>query len=86
MTTDGGRTWTMVKGLSGFRSAVTYLPGASTPTLIAVGPQGADQSSDDGRTWTPVTGAIGLHTFSVAKRGNVGWGAGENGRIMRLSY
>ena len=86
MTSDGGRTWTMVKGLSGFRSVVSYLPGASTPTVIAVGPQGADQSTDDGRSWTPVTGATGLHTFSVAKRGNVGWGAGENGRIMRLAY
>ena len=50
ITSDGGRTWTLVKGLSGFRSVVSYLPGASTPTLIAVGPQGADQSTDDGRT------------------------------------
>ena len=86
ITGDGGRTWTMVKGLSGFRSVVSYLPGASTTTLIAVGPQGADQSTDEGRSWTPVVGATGLHTFSVAKRGNVGWGAGENGRIMRFSY
>ena len=59
ITSDGGRTWTMVKGLSGFRSVVAYLPGASTPTLIAVGPQGADQSTDDGRTWTPMAGAPG---------------------------
>ena len=85
-TSDGGRTWTAVKGLSGFRSAVAYLPGAATPTLIAVGPQGADQSLDDGRTWKPLAGASGLHTFTIAKRGRVGWGAGENGRIMRLAY
>jgi photosystem II stability/assembly factor-like uncharacterized protein len=26
MTNDGGATWTLVKGLSGFRSAVAYLP------------------------------------------------------------
>ncbi len=86
ITNDGGRTWTKVTGLSGFRSVVSYLPGASTPTLIAVGPQGADESSDDGRTWTPLPGASGLHTFAFAKRGRVGWGAGENGRIMRLLY
>jgi photosystem II stability/assembly factor-like uncharacterized protein len=85
ITEDGGQTWKAVKGLSGFRSVVAYLPGEST-MLIAVGPQGADQSSDDGRTWTPVIGAAGLHTFAVAKRGRVGWGAGEKGRIMRLAY
>ena len=86
VTSDGGRTWTAVKGLSGFRSVVAYQPGASTPTLIAVGPQGADQSVDDGRTWTPLAGSSGLHTFAFAKRGRAGWGAGENGRIMRLVY
>ena len=86
ITSDGGRTWTAVKGLSGFRSVVTYLPGTSPLTIIAVGPQGADLSTDDGKSWTPLVGATGLHTFSVARRGNTGWGAGENGRIMRLTY
>lgn len=86
ITNDGGRTWTKVTGLTGFRSVVSYLPGAPTPTLIAVGPQGADQSADDGRTWTPLAGASGLHTFGFAKQGRAGWGAGEKGRIMRLSY
>jgi len=86
VTNDGGRTWQAVKGLSGFRSVVVYLPGESSPTLIAVGPQGADQSTDDGRTWTPVAGATGLHTLAIAKRGRAGWGAGENGRILQLTY
>ncbi len=86
VTSDGGRTWTLAKGLSGFRSVVRYLPAASPTTLIAVGPFGADQSVDDGRTWAPVAGASGLHTFAVAKQGRIGWGAGEKGRIMRLTY
>lgn len=86
ITSDGGRTWTKVTGLSGFRSAVTYVPGLSATTLIAVGPQGADQSTDDGRTWTPMTGASGMHTFSLAKRGRAGWGAGVKGAVMRLAY
>ena len=85
-TDDGGRTWRAVKGLTGFRSVVAYLPGEARPTLIAVGPQGADQSADDGRTWTPLTGATGLHTLSIARRGRTGWGAGENGGIMRFTY
>ena len=74
-----------MRGLSGFRSVVTYLPGSKSE-LIAVGPQGSDYSSDDGRTWTAVAGATGLHTFSIAKNGRVGWGAGENGKIARLAY
>jgi photosystem II stability/assembly factor-like uncharacterized protein len=86
ITSDGGRTWTAVKGLSGFRSVVTYLPGSSSTTLLAVGPQGADLSMDDGRTWAPLPGATGMHTFAVARRGGAGWGAGERGRIFRLAY
>ena len=85
ITSDGGRTWTKVTGLSGFRSVVSYVPGASR-TLIAVGPQGSDHSTDDGRTWTPLPGSSGLHTFAFAKQGRAGWGAGEKGRIMRLAY
>jgi photosystem II stability/assembly factor-like uncharacterized protein len=85
ITSDGGRTWTAIKGLSGFRSVVAYLPGEKT-TLIAVGPQGADLSTNDGKTWTPLTGATGLHTFAGASRGRMGWGAGETGRIFKLTY
>jgi len=86
MTSDGGETWTPMRGLSGFRSVVAYVPGAKTPALVAVGPQGADYSEDDGRSWTPVSGATGLHTFAFAKSGRTGWGAGENGSIARLAY
>jgi photosystem II stability/assembly factor-like uncharacterized protein len=85
ITSDGGKTWTAVKGLSGFRSVVTYLPGANN-TLVAIGPQGADLSTDDGRSWAPLGGATGLHTFAVARAGRAGWGAGETGRIFRFSY
>jgi len=85
ITSDGGRTWTKVTGLSGFRSVVSYLPG-TTSSLVAVGPQGADQSTDDGKTWSPLLGSVGLHTFSFAKQGRVGWGAGEKGVVMKLTY
>ena len=85
ITADGGHTWTMVKGLSGFRSAVAYVPGTRA-SAIAVGPQGADLSTDDGRTWSPLPGSSGLHTFSFARRRAIGWGAGEKGRIMRLNF
>lgn len=81
-TSDGGRTWTLAKGLSGFRSAVVHRPG-SKAEWIAVGPQGADMSIDDGKTWAPLPRA-GFHTFSFAPNGRAGWGAGERGAVARL--
>jgi photosystem II stability/assembly factor-like uncharacterized protein len=85
VTTDGGVTWTLVKGLSGFRSIVAYVPGAKTPTLVALGPSGGDYSTDDGRTWNKIEGP-GFDTFSFVSKKSVGWGAGANGSIARLSF
>ncbi|HEX9367234.1 MAG TPA: hypothetical protein VF921_11430, partial [Vicinamibacterales bacterium] len=84
VTADGGATWTAVKGLSGFRSVVAYVPGTKT-SWIAVGPSGSDMSTDDGRTWRPF-GRDGYHAFSFAPRGNTGWGIGEGGRISKLIW
>jgi photosystem II stability/assembly factor-like uncharacterized protein len=82
LTTDGGATWTPVNGLSGFRSVVAYLS-ADGRSVIAVGPSGTDVSDDGGKTWTPLDGP-GFHTFSIAKRGTIGYGAGERGGVGRL--
>lgn len=84
VTRDGGRTWTLVKGLGGFRSVVAHVPGTRA-TWIAIGPQGSDVSTDDGRTWAPVTGP-GFDTFSFVKGKPVGWGAGARGAIGRLLH
>jgi photosystem II stability/assembly factor-like uncharacterized protein len=83
ITSDGGVTWKLVKGLSGFRSVVTYVPG--TQTLIALGPSGGDYSTDDGHTWASIPGA-GADTFSIARGKRLGWGAGARGTIGRLSW
>lgn len=82
VTADGGRTWTLSKGLSGYRSVVAYVP-RSKSSWLAVGPRGADVSHDDGRTWTVLPGA-GFDTFSFAPRRPIGWGAGARGTIARL--
>ena len=82
LTTDGGATWSLVKGLSGFRSVVVYLS-ADGRSVIAVGPSGSDLSMDGGKTWKPVEGP-GFHTFSIAKGGTIGYGAGERGAISKL--
>ena len=87
VTIDGGRTWTVVRGLGGFRSAVGYVPASSGARegVIAVGPNGADYSSDGGRTWSPL-GGPGFHTLSVARGTRVVWAAGEKGSVAKAAF
>jgi photosystem II stability/assembly factor-like uncharacterized protein len=84
ITTDAGRTWTLVKGLGGFRSAVAWLP-APANTLIAVGPSGMDLSHDDGRSWTAV-GTDGFDAIGVVPKGTAAYASGSGGRIARLDW
>ena len=84
-TTDGGLTWTLAKGISGFRSVAAWLPG--TRSVLAVGPAGADWSIDDGRSWTSVTltgTPAGFDTLSFAPQTSLGWASGAGGRISRI--
>lgn len=84
-TTDGGVTWTLAKGISGFRSVAAWLPG--TRSMLAIGPSGADWSTDDGHSWTavPLTGnPAGFDTLSFAPRTSFGWASGAGGRISRV--
>jgi photosystem II stability/assembly factor-like uncharacterized protein len=84
VTNDGGATWTLVKGLSGFRSVVAYVP-EMKKTLVAIGPSGADYSVDDGRTWIQLAGP-GFDTLSFVRNQPIGWAAGARGTIGRLSF
>ena len=87
VTSDGGLTWTVVKGLGGFRSAVGYVAGRSGAAagVIAVGPSGSDYSSDGGRTWSPLSGP-GFHTLSVVRGTRTVWAAGEKGSIAKATF
>ena len=98
VTSDGGATWTLVKGLTGFRSAVAFVPlsvpravatGSSPRShsnmLVAVGPSGADYSTDDGRTWLSLEGP-GFDTLSFARGRGIGWAAGARGSLARLVF
>jgi photosystem II stability/assembly factor-like uncharacterized protein len=93
VTTDGGATWALVKGLTGYRSAVAYVPVTSqsrlTSMLVAVGPSGADYSTDDGRTWKPLDGP-GFDTLSFVRARDadwpIGWAAGAGGSIGKLIF
>ena len=81
LTDDGGVTWTLVQGLSGFRSVVAYVPG--TKRVIAIGPAGGDYSNDGGKKWAPLSGP-GFDTFSFARGHKFGWGSGPRGTIALL--
>lgn len=85
LTSNGGVTWKLVKGLSGFRSVVAYVPGMKTPALVAVGPSGADYSLDDGATWSPIEGR-GFDTFNFVPHKQIGWAAGANGGLAKLTF
>jgi photosystem II stability/assembly factor-like uncharacterized protein len=84
VTKDGGQTWELITKSSpaGYRSCVLYVPGTVAPTLIAVGPQGADYSLDNGRSWTSL-GPVGFHSASFAGATGAGWAVGEKGLIAK---
>jgi hypothetical protein len=64
------------------------VPGAKTPTLVAVGPSGTDYSTDDGRTWTALEGP-GFDTLSFVRVDGhhsqpIAFAAGARGSIGTL--
>lgn len=93
ITDDGGETWSLVNGLTGYRSAVAYVPvttqSRQTSMLVAVGPSGADYSTDDGRTWKQIEGP-GFDTLSFVRARvpgwPIGWAAGAGGSIGKLIF
>ena len=78
-TRDGGVTWQLMPGLSGYRSGVSYI---DRKTIIAVGTNGSDITRDGGKTWT-VVGKENLN--AVASKGRrVTWAVGPKGMVVKL--
>jgi photosystem II stability/assembly factor-like uncharacterized protein len=79
VTSDGGRTWTLVAGPTEYRSGATWVDGH---TVIAVGPTGSDVSTDAGRTWTRFDSG----TFDTTDCASpvACWAAGAAGRVAYL--
>lgn len=78
-TNEGGKIWSLSKGLNGYRSGVNYV---DRKTLIAVGSSGSDLSVDGGKTWE------NLHKEnynSVQSKGaNAIWAVGANGLVAHF--
>jgi photosystem II stability/assembly factor-like uncharacterized protein len=84
-TNDGGKTWELGKGLTGYRSGVTYI---DKKTIIAVGSSGYDISSNGGKTWTNFkTPDFDNKNFNaVQARGkNAIWAVGANGLVAKFT-
>ena len=85
VTHDGGATWTL-GGRPPFPGAIfggTWVPGARTPTAVAVGPRGSAWSGDGGATWSALdTLAYWAVGFASPR---AGWAVGPRGRIVKLS-
>ncbi len=79
-TRDGGKTWYDGEGLSGYRSAVTYI---DDRTMIAVGTNGTDISYDRGGTWKKI-GDQDLNAVAAKGKRNI-WAVGPKGAVFRLT-
>ena len=86
ITEDGGRTWRLAghPERPGAIYGGAFVPGAPTPTLVAVGPSGVAVSTDFAATWTTIdTLAHWSVTFGAP---DVGWAVGPDGRITRIDF
>jgi photosystem II stability/assembly factor-like uncharacterized protein len=84
VTSDGGATWTLTDSASspaGYRSAVAFMPGTNTHTMVAVGLPGTDVSVDGGRSWRKVD-EVPYNSVGFASA-SAGWAVGPKGRIAR---
>ena len=85
LTHDGGTTWTL-GGRPPFAGAIfggSWVPGARSPAIVAVGPRGAAWSRDEGRTWVVIDSAAYWAVGFASPK--AGWAVGPRGRIVKLS-
>ena len=78
-TTDGGATWTELRGPTGYRSAMV----TDGHHVIATGPAGTDYRPGPKAEWQQVPGE-GFHALSLPPRGKIAWACGSKGRVAFL--
>lgn len=81
-TSDGGKTWKMGTGLTGYRSGVAFL---DKQKIIAVGSSGWDLSCDGGKTWQNTRTKESFN--AVQARGDESiWAVGDKGMIAKFVW
>lgn len=83
VTADGGASWQSSGGivLGGRVYGGSIIPGAASPSIVAVSPSGSAYSVDNGLTWTTFDDYEYWTTAFLSP--SVGWAAGR-GRISRI--
>lgn len=79
VTSDGGKTWTLIDRPFSFRSCVAW----TRDRWVAVGTSGSDSSRDDGATWKPLDHK-NYNTVGFTATGE-GWAVGPSGRIAKFA-
>jgi photosystem II stability/assembly factor-like uncharacterized protein len=79
VTSDGGKTWTLIDKALPFCSAVAW----AKDRWIAVAPSGSYSSNDDGVSWKRLDQA-NYNSVAFALSGE-GWAVGPKGRIARFT-
>ena len=82
LSSDGGATWTPGgrPTFAGAAYGAAYVPRATVPTVVMLGPGGADVSYDDGHSWVPLDSASYWSVGFSSPAG--GWLVGPRGRIV----
>jgi photosystem II stability/assembly factor-like uncharacterized protein len=86
VSADGGSTWSLAGHpvMPGAIYGIAVVPAADAPTVVAVGPGGANFSSDNGATWKQLDS---LEYWSVGfSATGVGWAVGPEGRITKITF
>ncbi len=80
-TKNGGKSWTLARGLNGYRSGVTYV---DKNTVIAVGTNGSDISTEGGKNWK----AIDKENYNaVQSLGETStWAVGPKGMVAKFNF
>lgn len=83
LTDDGGVTWKLASGPTppGYLSAVTYVPGTATRSLVAVGLVGTAISGDGGNSWV-LSDTLGYNAVTFTSE-TAGVSVGDRGRIAK---
>ena len=81
ITSDGGKTWTLIESPFPFRSGIAW----ALDRWVAVGTSGSDfsQDQDNGATWKPLD-QKNYNSVAFTSTGE-GWAVGPSGRVAKFA-